>query len=223
MATPDPPVVHKEEAAAAPVPAGPVVYTPFATPGDIVRKHVIVNGSITGCFSTGTIVALHEDGSVDVVYPNGECEVNVEQSHCQVIHSANAAAAAAAVAPEPPPPAKRGQKRPILAASQVPTGDEEQPEEASREDKHLRRMQRNRESAQQSRERKKAYVDTLEAKVEALEDRLQAVQRENSQLKHIITEAGLVLPQCSPQGSDVSTLDNDVAEHEEQYVPEDPD
>ena len=51
------------------------------------------------------------------------------------------------------------------------------------EDKHLRRMKRNRESAALSRSRKKAYVEELLAKVQELDAKVLALQSENAQLK----------------------------------------
>jgi hypothetical protein len=51
------------------------------------------------------------------------------------------------------------------------------------EDKHLRRMKRNRESAALSRSRKKAYVEELLAKVQELDAKVLALQSENAHLK----------------------------------------
>jgi len=50
------------------------------------------------------------------------------------------------------------------------------------EDKHLKRMKRNRESAALSRSRKKQYVEELLAKVQELDATVQALQAENAQL-----------------------------------------
>ena len=52
------------------------------------------------------------------------------------------------------------------------------------DEKRLKRMRRNRESAALSRSRKKAYVEELETKVEELQGALQALQAENARLLH---------------------------------------
>lgn len=54
---------------------------------------------------------------------------------------------------------------------------------ADPEDKHLKRMKRNRESAALSRNRKKQYVEELLAKVQALDATVHALQTENAQLR----------------------------------------
>ena len=51
------------------------------------------------------------------------------------------------------------------------------------EEKRLKRMRRNRESAAMSRNRKKAYIEELEAKVAALSNSVQQLQSENWTLK----------------------------------------
>ena len=52
------------------------------------------------------------------------------------------------------------------------------------DEKRLKRMRRNRESAALSRSRKKAYVEELESKVEELQRALQVLQAENARLLH---------------------------------------
>jgi len=51
------------------------------------------------------------------------------------------------------------------------------------EDRRLKRMRRNRESAATSRSRKKAYVEGLETKVKSLSSLVQSLQAENAELK----------------------------------------
>lgn len=53
----------------------------------------------------------------------------------------------------------------------------------SAEEKRLKRMRRNRESAAQSRNRKKAYVDTLEADIRALKTTINQLNQENYELR----------------------------------------
>ena len=51
------------------------------------------------------------------------------------------------------------------------------------EEKRLKRMRRNRESAAQSRNRKKQYVEELEAQVQQLEDAVNGLHNENCELR----------------------------------------
>lgn len=53
----------------------------------------------------------------------------------------------------------------------------------STEEKRLKRMRRNRESAAQSRNRKKQYVEELEGQVKSLEDQVTALHQENYDLR----------------------------------------
>ena len=86
-----------------------------------------------------------------------------------------------------------GDVSPALTAQTSCISDDEQVKEYSldsameepwdMEDKHLRRMKRNRESAALSRSRKKQYVEELLAKVQELDATVHALQRENAQLK----------------------------------------
>lgn len=57
------------------------------------------------------------------------------------------------------------------------------------EEKHLKRMRRNRESAALSRNRKKAYIEELEAKVAKLTSTVQELTSENTALKQECTAA----------------------------------
>merc|ERR1711935_774843 len=57
-------------------------------------------------------------------------------------------------------------------------------EVSSIEEKHLKRMRRNRESAAMSRSRKKCYIEELEAKVAKLTETVNALQSENITLQH---------------------------------------
>jgi len=70
------------------------------------------------------------------------------------------------------------------------------------DEKRLKRMRRNRESAAMSRNRKKAYVEELEAKVAALSQTLQTLQAENRALKqecaNYLAEPGSVLVDAHP-------------------------
>ena len=57
------------------------------------------------------------------------------------------------------------------------------------EEKRMKRMRRNRESAAMSRNRKKAYIEELEAKVAALKASVQQLQSENQTLKQTCSSA----------------------------------
>lgn len=63
----------------------------------------------------------------------------------------------------------------------APDDDEEV---GSIEEKHLKRMRRNRESAAMSRNRKKCYIEELEAKVAKLTETVNSLQNENITLQH---------------------------------------
>ena len=61
---------------------------------------------------------------------------------------------------------------------------EEEEGVGSIEEKHLKRMRRNRESAALSRNRKKCYIEELEAKVAKLTETVCGLQSENATLQH---------------------------------------
>ena len=66
------------------------------------------------------------------------------------------------------------------------------------EDKRLRRMRRNRESAAQSRNRKKQYVEELEAQVAGLQNVVRALKTENDKLRRDLSSVRReVLPQTT--------------------------
>ena len=54
-------------------------------PGDVIRKHVLVNGHMTGCWATGTVTAVHADGRVDIEYANGEMDQRVLQDTLELL------------------------------------------------------------------------------------------------------------------------------------------
>lgn len=60
----------------------------------------------------------------------------------------------------------------------------------SAEEKRLKRMRRNRESAAMSRSRKKQYVEELEAQVAFLQESVRALQSQNVELRRNITHVG---------------------------------
>lgn len=94
------------------------------------------------------------------------------------------------------------------------------------EEKRLKRMRRNRESAAMSRNRKKAYIEELEAKVAALSSSVQALQSENWTLKQecalFRSRAGAdaVAPEVLPSGASSNvTPEDDLSLSLEPLVP----
>ena len=83
------------------------------------------------------------------------------------------------------------------------------------EDKHLKRMKRNRESAALSRSRKKQYVEELLAKVQELDATVHALQTENAQLKRerasLATSSPADLPASSTAGEQGPTSERSMA------------
>ena len=79
------------------------------------------------------------------------------------------------------------------------TGGEE--EALTIEEKHLKRMRRNRESAAMSRNRKKCYIEELEAKVARLTETVNALQSENMTLQH---ERAKLQQSCTAAGQGIA-------------------
>ena len=69
------------------------------------------------------------------------------------------------------------------------------------EEKHLKRMRRNRESAAMSRTRKKCYIEELEAKVARLTETVNALQSENMTLQH---ERAKLQQSCTAAGQGIA-------------------
>ena len=70
-----------------------------------------------------------------------------------------------------------------------PLGDMEGDSNESAEDKRLKRMRRNRESAAMSRNRKKQYVEELETQVASLHEAVRNLQSENMELRRACAHA----------------------------------
>ena len=83
--------------------------------------------------------------------------------------------------------------------------DEDAPENETAEEKRLRRMRRNRESAAMSRNRKKQYVEELEAQVAQLHEITRTLKSENFELRRECARMGggaNILPTIIPGGPD---------------------
>ena len=106
-----------------------------------------------------------------------------------------------------------GDVSPALTAQTSCVSEDEQVKEYSldspreypsdNEDKHLKRMKRNRESAALSRSRKKQYVEELLAKVQELDATVHALQTENAQLKRECASLAPSAPADLPASSTV--------------------
>jgi len=106
-----------------------------------------------------------------------------------------------------------GDVSPALTAQTTCVSEDEQVKEYSldsarecpsdNEDKHLKRMKRNRESAALSRSRKKQYVEELLAKVQELDATVHALQTENAQLKRECASLSPTPPADLPASSTV--------------------
>ena len=106
-----------------------------------------------------------------------------------------------------------GDVSPALTAQTSCVSEDEQVKEYSldsareypsdNEDKHLKRMKRNRESAALSRSRKKQYVEELLAKVQELDATVHALQTENAQLKRECASLAPAAPADLPASSTV--------------------
>ena len=109
-----------------------------------------------------------------------------------------------------------------LVPAEVAMGDLEDNPMDSAEEKRVKRMRRNRESAAQSRNRKKQYVDSLEGEIRQLKTTINTLTNENYELRleharltgappPVAPEAISVLAPIEPEGGDSAEASTSVS------------